>query len=73
MPMEDIEKEKNTVRKGLLTTEEGNKIRQKNEELSTEIKHLIHENKLYKKELNDIKNRFDYLSKQITNIKGKNY
>ena len=73
MPMEDIEKEKNSARKGLLTTEEGNKIRQKNEELSTEIKHLMNENKLYKKELNDIKNRFDDLSKEITVIKGKKY
>ena len=73
MPMEDIEKEKNSARKGLLTTEEGNKIRQKNEELSTEIKHLMNENKLYKKELNDIKNRFDDLSKEITTIKGKKY
>ena len=73
MPMEDIEKEKNSPRKGLLTSEEGNQIRQKNEELSTEIKQLINENKFYKKELNDIKNRFDYLSKEITNIKGKNY
>ena len=73
MPMEDIEKEKNSPRKGLLTSEEGNQIMQKNEELSTEIKQLINENKFYKKELNDIKNRFDYLSKEITNIKGKNY
>lgn len=70
MPMEDIERER---RKRLLTTEEGNKIRQKNEELSTEIKQLIHENKLYKKELNDIKNKFDDLSKEITIIKGKKY
>jgi len=73
MPMEDIEKEKNNPKKGLLTTEEGNKIRQKNEELSTEIKQLLHENKLYKKELNDIKNRFDDLSKEITHIKGSKY
>ena len=59
--------------RGLMTTEEGNKIKKKNEELSTEIQHLIYENKQYKKELNDMKNKFNDLSKEITTIKGKKY
>ena len=54
---------------GLMTTEEGKKIKQKNEELSTEIKNLKFENKQYKKELNDMKSRFNDLSKEISTIK----
>ena len=54
---------------GLMTTEEGKKIKRKNEELSTEIKNLKFENKQYKKELNDIKNKFSNLSKEINTIK----
>ena len=53
----------------LMTTEEGNKIKLKNEELSTEIKQLIFENKQYKKELNDMKNKFNSLSKEVKIIK----
>ena len=54
---------------GLMTTEEGKKIKQKNEELSTEIKNLKFENRQYKKELNDMKNKFIDLSKEINIIK----
>ena len=54
---------------GLMTTEEGKKIKQKNEELSTEIKNLKFENKQYKKELNDMKNKYNDLSKEINIIK----
>ena len=54
---------------GLMTTEEGKKIKQKNEELSTEIKNLKFENKQYKKELNEMKNKFNDLSKEINTIK----
>ena len=54
---------------GLMTTEEGKKIKQKNEELSTEIKNLKFENKQYKKELNEMKNKFNDLSKEIYTIK----
>ena len=54
---------------GLMTTEEGKKIKQKNEELSTEIKNLKFENKQYKKELNDMKTKFNDLSKEIYTIK----
>ena len=53
----------------LMTTEEGNKIKLKNEELSTEIKQLIFENKQYKRELNDMKNKFNSLSKEVKTIK----
>ena len=56
---------------GLMTTEEGKKIKQKNEELSNQIKQLKYENKNYKKELNDIKNKYDDLSKEINDIKEK--
>ena len=56
---------------GLMTTEEGKKIKQKNEELSNQIKQLKYENKNYKKELNDIKNKFDDLSREINDIKEK--
>ena len=61
------EKEKKYI--GLMTSEEGKKIKQKNDELSTEIKNLKFENKKYKKELNDMKNRFNDLSKEINTIK----
>ena len=54
---------------GLMTTEEVKKIKQKNEELSSQIKNLKFENKQYKKELNDMKNKFNDLSKEIDNIK----
>ena len=56
---------------GLMTTEEGKKIKQKNEELSNQIKQLKFENKNYQKELNEIKNKFDDLSKEINDIKEK--
>ena len=64
-------KEKEKKYLGLMTTEEGKKIKQKNEELSTQIKQLKYENKNYKKELNDIKNKFDDLSKEINDIREK--
>ena len=54
---------------GLMTTEEGKKIKQKNEELSSEIKSLQYENRQYKKELDYMKNRFNDLSKEINTIK----
>ena len=53
----------------MITSEEGKKIKEKNEELSTEIKNLKFENRQYKKELNDMKNRFNVLSKEINTIK----
>ena len=56
---------------GLMTTEEGKKIKQKNEELSNQIKQLKYENKNYKKELNDMRNKFDDLTKEINDIKEK--
>ena len=61
-------KEKNNYM-AMITSEEGKKIKQKNEELSTEIKNLKYENRQYKKELNDMKNRFNDLSKEISTIK----
>ena len=55
---------------GMMTSEEGKKMRQKNDQLSTEIKNLKYENRQHKKELNDMKNRFNDLSKEINTIKG---
>ena len=56
-----------------LTSDEGNKIVKKNEELFEQIKQLIDENKQYKKELNDIKTKFDDLSKEVLTLKEKKY
>ena len=56
-----------------LASDEGNKIIKKNEELFEQIKQLIDENKQYKKELNDIKSKFDYLSKEVLTLKEKKY
>ena len=56
-----------------LAGDEGNKIIKKNEELFEQIKQLIDENKQYKKELNDIKTKFDYLSKEVLTLKEKKY
>ena len=53
----------------LMTTEEGNRIKLKNEELSTEIKELKYKNQQYEIALNDIKNKFDNLTKEIHTIK----
>ena len=73
MVVNDSEKGNEKKYPGMMTTEEGDKIKQKNEELSTEIKQLKNENRLYKKELNDIKNKFNDLSKEIISIKEKKY
>ena len=56
-----------------LTSDEGNRIVKKNEELFEQIKQLIDENKQYKKELNDIKTKFDDLSKEVLTLKEKKY
>ena len=73
MVINDYQKENNKKYFGLMTTEEGNKIKQKNEQLSSKIKYLINENKIYKKELNEMKNKFNDLSREIINIKEKNF
>ena len=52
-----------------MSTEEGNLIKLRNEELSSEITQLKNDNKKYKKELNDMKTKFNDLSKQINTIK----
>ena len=54
-----------------LASDEGNKIIKKNEELFEQIKQLIDENKQYKKELNDIKTKFNFLSKEVLTLKEK--
>jgi hypothetical protein len=56
-----------------LTSDEGNKIIKKNEDLFEQIKQLIDENKHYKKELNYIKTKFDDLSKEVLTLKEKKY
>ena len=48
-----------------MITEEGDLIKLKNEELSNEIKQLKFENNQYKKELNDMKNKFINLNKKV--------
>jgi hypothetical protein len=57
---------------GLMSLEEGNKIKEKNEELLNENSKLKYENKQYKKELIDIRNQFNELSKEIIIIKEEN-
>ena len=72
---DDADKEKNEREKEyrkIKANEEVNKIKKKNEELSSEIKLLKYENKQYKKELNDMKNKFNDISKEINSIKEKN-
>ena len=55
----------------VMTTEEGNKIKLKNEELSSEITQLKNDNKKYKKELIDMKTKYNDLNKQMNTIKEK--
>ena len=62
-------KEKKEDHMRMMTTEEGKKIEQKNDELSNEINNLKCENRRCKKELNDMKNRFNDLTKEINTIK----
>ena len=57
---------------GLMSLEEGNKIKEKNEELLNENSKLKYENKQYKKELIDIRNQFNDLSKEIIIVKEEN-
>ena len=57
---------------GLMSLEEGNKIKEKNEELLNENNKLKYENRQYKKELIDIRNQFNDLSKEIIIIKEEN-
>ena len=55
----------------VMSTEEGNKIKLKNEELSSEITQLKNDNKKYKKELIDMKTKYNDLNKQMNTIKEK--
>ena len=57
---------------GLISIEQANKIKEKNEKLMNEINKLKYENKQYKKELVDIRNQFNDLSKEIIIIKEEN-
>ena len=67
-PYDELKKEKKEKYKGIMTTEEGDLIKLKNEELSNEIKQLKFENNQYKKELNDMKNKFNNLNKKVDTI-----
>jgi len=57
---------------GLMSLEEGNKIKEKNKELLNENSKLKYENKQFKKELIDIRNQFNDLSKEIIIVKEEN-
>ena len=68
-PYDELKKEKGKEKyRGVMTTEEGDLIKLKNEELSNEIKQLKFENNQYKKELNDMKNKFINLNKKVDKI-----
>ena len=73
MEMDRIGIEKENKYFSSLTSDEGNKIIKKNEDLFEQIKQLIDENKHYKKELNYIKTKFDDLSKEVLTLKEKKY
>ena len=76
---EEINISNNSIKKkdtkkslGLMSVEEGNKLKENNEQLLSEIEKIKYENKQYKKELDDIRNQFNELTKEIVIIKEEN-